>query len=231
MPDDQVIYAIGDIHGRLDCLERLLACIFAEANPGRTVLVFLGDYIDRGPQSRGVIEGLLLLETLFETRFLRGNHDQSLLNFLSDPAAGPAWCDFGGRDTLASYGVSAPTLRGDADGWRTASAELARAMPVEHFTFFQRLESSASYGDYFFCHAGARPGLALEAQSDEDLMWIRDAFLRDPRPFDQVIVHGHTPEPAVHMDARRIGLDTGAYATGVLSAIRLEGVERSIRAS
>ncbi|CAL1691013.1 Bis(5'-nucleosyl)-tetraphosphatase, symmetrical [Brevundimonas subvibrioides] len=226
-----MIYAIGDIHGRLDCLERLLATIFAEADPGRTVLVFLGDYIDRGPQSRGVVEGLMLVQGLFETRLLRGNHDQSLLNFLSDPSAGPAWCDFGGRETLASYGVAAPALRGDAQGWVTASEDLAQSMPAEHLAFFRNLETSASYGDYFFCHAGARPGVPLGAQSDEDLMWIRDAFLRDARPFEQVIVHGHTPEPAVHIDRRRIGIDTGAYATGVLSAIRLEGAERTVRSS
>lgn len=228
IPAGMIVYAIGDIHGRLDLLNSLLQSIIEEAGANAPVLIFLGDYIDRGPDSRGVIDRLTGLQPVIDTHFLCGNHDQSLINFLSDPATGPAWCDFGGRATLQSYGVQAPTRRGDIEGWAEASASLAAGLPPEHLAFFKRAELSMVVGDYFFSHAGARPGVPLTAQSEEDLMWIRDDFLTSKVGFDKVVVHGHTPATTVHMDHRRIGIDTGAYATGVLTALRLQGTDRHL---
>ena len=146
-----------------------------------------------------------------------------MLEFLFDPATGPGWCDFGGRETLISYGVQPPRQRTDLEGWSQAAAEFAAALPAEHADFFRTLEPSFQVGDYFFAHAGVRPGVALEAQEEHDLMWIRQPFLDDPRPLPMTVVHGHTPAESVHADRRRIGIDTGAYATDVLTALKLSG--------
>jgi serine/threonine protein phosphatase 1 len=146
--------------------------------------------------------------------------------FLVDPAVGPGWCDYGGRDTLVSYGVSPPQMRGDIQGWAETARALAEALPEPHRRLLDRQQLSVTIGDYFFCHAGARPGVPLAAQSPEDLMWIRQPFLDHRVPFEKVVVHGHTPTEAVVSDSRRIGVDTGAYATNVLSAVRLAGETR-----
>jgi serine/threonine protein phosphatase 1 len=206
----------------------LIERILDEIGEAPAVLVFLGDYIDRGPQSRGVIDRLIDLRPVATTRFLCGNHDQSLLNFLADPKTGPAWCDFGGRETLRSYGVDAPVRRGDAEGWSSAASALAAVLPPEHLAFFRDAELAVTYGDYFFSHAGARPGVTLADQIAEDLMWIRDDFLNSRAGFDKIVVHGHTPSTEVQADKRRIGIDTGAYATGVLTALALQGTGRRL---
>lgn len=230
-PPGCVVWAVGDIHGRSDLADRLIQAIRADlhaAEASRKVVVFLGDYVDRGLDSRGVLDQLcnLAVDPGLEVHFLRGNHEDRMEAFLDDPMVGPSWCDYGGRDTLVSYGVKPPAMRGDPEAWAEASRDLAQAMPPHHHDFMARQETSVSIGDYFFCHAGARPGVPLINQSPEDLMWIRQAFLEHPAPFEQVVVHGHTPTEAVHSDARRIGVDTGAYATNVLSAVRLEGDTR-----
>ena len=201
-----------------------------ERTSGEIMLVFLGDYVDRGPGSRGVIDQLIALadDGALNTRFLRGNHDQSILDFLFDPGTGPAWCDFGGRETLMSYGVAPPRGRMDAEAWVTAAHDLAAAMPERHLHFLRNLELSLEVGGYFFAHAGVRPGVPLDEQSERDLLWIREPFLGDPRRLPKVVVHGHTPTEAVHADMRRIGIDTGAYATEVLTALRLQGEDRSL---
>ena len=231
-PAGMVVYAVGDIHGRADLLEALLDKITADRarRPDLdAALVFLGDYVDRGPESDRVLDLVLGVDrTLFEVRTLKGNHESALLAFLEDPASGAGWMRFGGVETLAAYGVKAPRLARDADGWKAAAEALLDRMPVEHMQLLQSLELSAVYGDYFFAHAGARPGTELEAQADDDLLWIRDEFLQDPRAFDKVVVHGHTPEKRVWSDGRRIGVDTGAYATGVLSAVRLQDRRRDL---
>ena len=232
-PPDCVIWAVGDIHGRSDLADRLIQAIRADlhaAQASRKVVVLLGDYVDRGLDSRGVLDQLVNLaaDPALEVRLLRGNHEDRMQAFLDDPQIGPSWCDYGGREALASYGVDPPPMRGDAEAWAEASRALGEALPASHHALLAGLETSVSIGDYFFAHAGARPGVDLQAQSPEDLMWIRQAFLDHPGVFDQVVVHGHTPTEAVQSDARRIGVDTGAYATNVLSAVRLEGETRAL---
>ena len=190
--------------------------------------VFLGDYIDRGTASRGVIERVLSLsrDERFEVISLRGNHEQALLDFLVDPATGPAWTRHGGSATLQSYGVRLPAgLCDDAD-WAEVREAFAIALPASHLAFFRGLPHAWFLGDYMFVHAGVRHGTPLTAQSQQDMLWIRDDFLGETRPFDKIIVHGHTPSEAPFSGPHRIGLDTGAYATGLLSALRLRDGER-----
>lgn len=230
VPSGVVVYAIGDVHGRVDLLRSLLAALFEDmrAASAKPVLIGLGDYIDRGPNSREVIKLLLQVQAVagLETHFLRGNHDQVLLDFLDDAQMGPTWGEFGGREALRSYGVEAPLGR-DMDAWAAARDRLAVALPPPHETFLRNLEPSFTLGDYFFAHAGARPGLPLDAQDERDLCWIREPFLSDKRAFDKMVVHGHSAEVAIHADDRRIGIDTGAYATGQLTALRLKDDSRS----
>ena len=230
-PPGVALHAIGDIHGRLDLLEPLLAEIGRQARADRrTMVVTLGDYVDRGADSRGVVQRLLDLEARPDTeaRFLRGNHDQILLDFLADPALGPYWCRVGGRETLLSYGVQPPPTRRRLQEWRLARDAFADALPERHLAFFQGLLPSFTCGDYFFAHAGAKPGAPLDAQTEQDLMWIRKPFLEDEARFERIVVHGHTPSEEPHADHRRVGLDTGAYMTGVLTACRFEGRARRL---
>ncbi len=230
-PIGVALYAIGDIHGRTDLLDPLLAEIRLRARTDeRTVVVGLGDYVDRGADSRGVVDRLLDLgeQRGIEARYLRGNHDQLLLDFLGDAALGPYWCRVGGRETLLSYGVEPPPTRKHMEAWRAARDAFAEALPERHLEFFQTLPLSFSSGDYFFVHAGARPGATLEAQSEQDLLWIRKDFLDHADRFDRIVVHGHTPAEEAHADHRRVGLDTGAYMTGVLTACRFEGETRRL---
>jgi serine/threonine protein phosphatase 1 len=223
---------VGDIHGRADLLHLVIAAILddIDASDQAATIVFVGDYVDRGVRSRDVVEQLLALEREddLEVKFLRGNHDQSVLEFLFNPTTGPVWCDFGGRETLVSYGVQPPRARTDMEAWAQAAQDFARVFPEDHRRFFENLELCYEAGDYFFAHAGARPGVALDQQEAQDLMWIRQPFLDDTRKFDKIVVHGHTPSELVHADSRRIGIDTGAYATDVLTAVRLRGEERAL---
>lgn len=232
-PPGCVVWAVGDIHGRSDLVDRLFQAIRADldvSGAARKIVVLLGDYIDRGLDSRGVLNQVcnLAADPALEVHVLRGNHEDQLETFLRDPEVGPAWCEFGGLATLASYGVQPPRMRGDAQGWISTSHALASAIPPFHHELLSELETSVMIGDYFFAHAGARPGVRLSAQTARDLMWIREAFLNDETLFEQVVVHGHTPVDAVHSDQRRIGVDTGAYATNVLSAVRLQDDRRKL---
>ena len=231
VPTGAVVWAVGDIHGRLDLLEPLLDAILDDLRASaatRKVIVFLGDYIDRGADSRGVLDRLCSLQdqTEIETHFLRGNHEDRMEAFLDDPEVGPGWCEYGGREALRSYGVTSPTMKVASDAWVVTAAEFGQAVPDRHREFLSRQEYSCSIGDYFFAHAGARPGVALAEQSPDDLMWIRQGFLNDRTPFEQIVVHGHTPGETVHADHRRIAIDTGAYATGMLTGLRLEAAAR-----
>ncbi len=230
-PDGVSVYAIGDVHGRLDVMDTLLAAIRLDTPAERRpILVMLGDYVDRGPASRGVLQRLTELEEDpgLETRFIRGNHEDTLLRFLEEPTLGPTWCGFGGAETLQSYGVVAPLMNDDAPAWEAARQSFAAALPPAHLRLLQALEPSVEYGDYFFTHAGVRPGAELVDQDPYDLMWIREEFLRGSATFSKTIVHGHTPEEDAFVSDRRIGVDTGAYATGKLTAIVLEGLERRL---
>jgi serine/threonine protein phosphatase 1 len=231
VPEGVVTWAIGDIHGHADLLETMLARIRSDAGShAQTVVAPLGDYVDRGPDSRGVVDLLLQAEADpgVTLRPIKGNHDEVLLQFLADHSTGPRWSEFGGRETLFSYGVEPPGTRRDLDAWREAQEAFAAALPSTHRDFFGRLELSWACGDYLFVHAGVRPGIPLDQQDEHDLMWIRGPFLEDAAPLEKVIVHGHTPAAEPFADHRRIGLDTGAYATGVLTACRFEGEERRL---
>lgn len=227
VPDDVRVYAIGDIHGRVDLLRKLMDVIDADAEEaGETtaMLVFLGDYVDRGFQSREVIDFLLGDRMrAYETRFLKGNHEAAFETFLSDPGFGPQWARFGGAETLMSYGIQPPRAKTVPAEWEAVHEQLNRELPVEHRAFLSSLSLYETIGDYVFVHAGLRPGMTLDQQSERDLLWIRDDFLSDGSAFEHVVVHGHTPISAPHHDSRRIGIDTGAYLTGKLTAVRLVG--------
>jgi serine/threonine protein phosphatase 1 len=218
------IYAVGDVHGRADLLDMLLEKIERDASsaPGSRSLVFVGDYIDRGPDSRGVIERLLHPPEGFETYHLRGNHDQALLDFLSNPASYRTWRRFGAGETLLSYDVEPPTDNESAAEF--ARDDLAEKLPESHLRFFRELGSFVQIGGYHFVHAGARPGVPLEDQSLEDMMWIREEFLDSDEDFGKIVVHGHTPVDRPVCRSNRIGIDTGAFATDCLTAVVLDGV-------
>jgi serine/threonine protein phosphatase 1 len=227
VPEGRRVYAVGDIHGRADLLAKLLKQLQADAlegsYKGQPILIFLGDYVDRGMQSKDVIDVLLgELVSPFETYFLKGNHEAAMLQFLREPSAGPRWAEFGGAETLASYGVRTPRSRMVGEEWAVASADLGRVLPAEHLRFLTTLQVSVRMGDYLFVHAGVRPGVDLDRQSEYDLLWIRDDFLNDNRPLGMTVVHGHTPATRPYRDARRVGLDTGAYLSGRLTAARFE---------
>lgn len=228
-PQGQVVWAIGDVHGCVDLLDGLLRALAADASDDARprVLVMLGDYVDRGPDSRGVIDRLVeVAETPgVQAHFIRGNHEDKLLEFLDDPMAGPTWCEYGGDAALRSWGLSPPAIRHRKEGWTNLAEDFRHKVTPRQRRFLEELVPSVTLGGYFFCHAGALPGTPLEEQSERDLMWIRGRFLNGDRPFDRVVVHGHTPTEDPHVDHRRIGVDTGAYATGVLTALRLDGSE------
>lgn len=228
-PDGTVIYAIGDIHGYLDLLRRLEQQIkedMASRPAARRVAVYLGDYVDRGPSSRGVIDHLLSSPLPgCEPIHLMGNHEEWLLRFLADPGAGPAWLRNGGRETLESYGVHVP-YQADAAAVETACAAFAAALPAEHRAFLERMPLCHREGGYFFTHAGVRPGVPLDEQSPQDLLWIREEFLYSRADFGAVVVHGHTPTHTPEEYANRIGIDTGAFMSGILTAVVLDGERR-----
>ncbi len=234
-PEGVTLYVIGDVHGRLDLLHALLRKIAydaARSGDGETrELIFLGDYVDRGPDSKGVID--LILSTIAERDFwtvtaLKGNHEAALLNFMEDPGSWPGWSQFGARETLSSYGVDPPDWQGGEEDWARASRELSGAVPAAHKAFLRDLELTAERGDYLCVHAGVRPGQPLDRQIEQDLLWIRDDFLSSTRRLEKVIVHGHTPAEEAYLGDHRIGLDTGAYATSLLTAVKLKGTERTL---
>ncbi len=220
------IYAVGDIHGRRDLLDRLLMQIeqHAQTSPhAENTLIFLGDYVDRGADSKGVVDRLLALALPdWKLIFLRGNHDQSVLDFLADASFYRAWRTFGAPETLLSYGVMPPRFDRDAD-FETARRELAERLPHGHLGFYENLQYSYIQDDYMFVHAGIRPGIPVDEQLAQDMMWIRDEFLFHRRPLEKMIVHGHTPSDRPVKNAVRIGIDTGAHATHRLTAAILEG--------
>jgi serine/threonine protein phosphatase 1 len=217
-----VVYAIGDIHGCLEQLRDIEAQIIADAQglAGDKLIVVLGDLVDRGPNSAAVIDALMGRPPAgFRRICLAGNHDEMMLTFLDAPARHMDWLEFGGDATLRSYGI-------DVDAFRTLPAGrmkglLAAHVPAEHKAFLASLPALAVTPDYVFVHAGLRPGVAIEEQSEADLLWYRDAFEADFAEFQQVVVHGHIPAAEPHVSRWRIGIDTGAFATGRLSAVRL----------
>ena len=219
------IYAIGDIHGQLEMLKTAHARIAADRSLNgdeNAQVVHLGDLVDRGPDSRGVIKRLSEgLPSGFEAHFLKGNHEQLLLDFLKDPNWLAPWRRNGGEPTLLSYGVDVDRLdRSGAppEAWREA---FAQALPDSHLKFLEGLGLNCVIGDYVFVHAGLRPGVPLSDQVPADLLWIRSEFLDAQEPFGKVVVHGHTPERKPVVRENRIGIDTAAVFTGCLTALRL----------
>ncbi|HJP68893.1 MAG TPA: metallophosphoesterase family protein [Sphingomicrobium sp.] len=222
-------YVIGDVHGRLDLLEDLLAKIHAELQhrpSPKTLLVFVGDLIDRGPSSAQVIERLRTYERAgIQTVFLLGNHEEVLLRILrGDTSLVFSWLQFGGLQCLESYGVETTRLRGRQS---ERVIELAQAaIPASHVEFLESFVDSCRFGDYLFVHAGIRPGIEIEQQLQSDLRWIRNPFLSDESDHGFVVVHGHTITKDVDERPNRIGIDTGAYRTGILTSLAIEGAER-----
>lgn len=234
VPPGTRVYAIGDIHGRLDLLDRLLAKIDADDSargPAATQLVFLGDLLDRGPDSAGAVERLRRLALAIpESRFLLGNHEEVFLGALDgDERMLKLFCRIGGRETALSYGLSATEY--EQLDFAELAAQLTALVPPAHRDFLAGFEDLIVIGDYAFVHAGIRPGVALDEQKRSDLRWIRDPFLTHRGPLEKIIVHGHTITETVEMRPNRIGIDTGAYADGPLSALGLEGGERWVLAS
>jgi serine/threonine protein phosphatase 1 len=224
------VYAIGDVHGRLDLLRNLLRQIeedTADRPDARTLIVFLGDLIDRGPDSAGVLEFLRRYRPpTIEPVFLMGNHEEVMLRVLGGERGGllDRWLSYGGSETLTSYGVSASTLFDLPE--RRALEQVVEAVAPAHTAFLESFSDTFRFGDYLMVHAGVRPGLPLHSQTQEDLHWIREPFLSDPRNHGFVVVHGHTIVDQVEQRPNRIGIDTGAYRSGLLSAIGIQDAER-----
>jgi serine/threonine protein phosphatase 1 len=225
------IYAVGDIHGRIDLLNELLARIDADIalrpTTERPLYVFLGDYIDRGSSSRETIDRLIEHGAMNESVFLRGNHELVAIRCLRDRALFDQWMRLGGMETLISYGVSPAFL---ASGRRIAELQAAfhKALPPSHFGFFRDLQNSFTSGDFFFAHAGVRPNVELSRQRESDLLWIREDFLSSNEDFGKIIVHGHTPTREVEVGPNRINIDTGAYASGRLTCLAIEDSSLSV---
>jgi len=218
------VYAVGDVHGRMDLLEGVLSHIDADrtaAAPNRVVEIFIGDYVDRGPSSRAVLDRLAKRVQTHGTVLLRGNHEDLLLQFLSEPTMLAEWQRLGGLQTLLSYGLKPPI-----NAWTAQQIELAaefrRALPDAHKALLRNMPSSFTCGDFLFVHAGLRPGVPIAEQSEQDLLWIRDDFLLSKADFGKFVVHGHTPVVEPDLRSNRINIDTGAYATGRLTCIRIE---------
>jgi serine/threonine protein phosphatase 1 len=224
LPAGLRIYAVGDIHGRLDLLDQLLSRIDADLalRPAeRPIFVFLGDYIDRGPRSRETIDRLIERAGMNECVFLKGNHEQIAIKCLSDPVLFHHWLRLGGVETLASYGVAPVSL---VNGKKIVELQAAfhRALPQAHFRFFRDQQTSFACGDFFFAHAGVKPRIELSRQTENDLLWIRQEFLTSSDDFGKTIVHGHTPTHEIEIRPNRINIDTGAFATGRLTCLVIE---------
>ena len=224
LPEGLRVYAVGDIHGRADLLDRmadLIAADLAASGKCEAYTVFLGDYVDRGLATAAVLERLSTERFPTSTVPLLGNHEAIFLSFLKDADVFTQWRALGGSETLYSYGIKVDDLA-FADPEQVQRAFLDRLPPL-HVDFLSGLDTSHSVGDFFFCHAGVRPGVPLAEQRLQDLIWIREAFLDSAEDFGKVVVHGHTPSEQPVLRRNRIGIDTGAYATGRLTCLRLEG--------
>lgn len=224
-------YAVGDVHGRLDLLEQLLAQIEEDVarRPARkNLLILLGDLIDRGPDSSGVVERLRTYDhPAIKPYFLAGNHEEVLLRIIKgERGLLGDWLKYGGAECLMSYGCDPAKF--DQRNERTALAAISSAIPHEHAQFLAGFADTLTFGDYLFVHAGIRPGVDLSLQTQTDLRWIRSPFLESEGDHGLVVVHGHSINPMVDERANRIGIDTGAYRTGVLTALALDGESRWI---
>jgi serine/threonine protein phosphatase 1 len=230
LPAGLRIYAVGDIHGRLDLLDELLSHVnadLARRPTVRPIFVFLGDHIDRGPRSRETIDRLIELGGTNECVFLKGNHEQIAIKCLSDPSLFERWMRLGGVETLVSYGVAPGSL---SNGKQIVELQSAfhGALPRAHFRFFRDQQTSFACGDFFFVHAGVKPRVELSRQAESDLLWIRDEFLSSNEDFGKIVVHGHTPTREIEVRPNRINIDTGAFATGRLTCLVIEEASLSV---
>jgi serine/threonine protein phosphatase 1 len=232
LPPGTRIYAIGDVHGRADLLRQVFERIDADSSrdwppvggdrgPRRIVEVLIGDYVDRGPDSRGVIDAVLERQASRHLVCLSGNHEDLMLDFLREPTRLPAWRNVGARETLLSYGVPLPA-RLDGAAMQEVAARFREALPPEHQQFLSLPALSHEEGGYYFAHAGVRPGVPLAEQAAHDLLWIRDEFLNHAGPFGRIVIHGHTPAEEPEIRSNRINIDTGAVFTGKLSCLVLQ---------
>lgn len=227
--EGKLVYAIGDIHGRLDLLTVLMETIIVHAEHLKQqdyalegTIVFVGDYIDRGQHSKQVIDYILYdLPDEFDVVYLKGNHEEMLLAYLEDAEKGYVWTLNGGTETLRSYGILRSAQEPDVMQMENLRKEFIRAMPTQHYQFLRILSPYQVIGDYCFVHAGLRPGVPIDNQEEKDLLWIRQDFLGSDFDFGKVVVHGHTPEKEVQMRSNRIGIDTGAFMTNILTAVAL----------
>jgi calcineurin-like phosphoesterase family protein len=225
LPDGVRIYAISDIHGCAHLLKQMFRVIDADvahSRPHRAIEVYMGDYIDRGPDSRSTLDLLIQRARRGNAVFLKGNHEAFLGEVLHDPSRLEDWLRVGGAQTLMSYGLS-PASDTQEDEQRTLIQALASAMPPLHREFLSRLRLSFTCGDFFFVHAGVRPGIPLAEQREHDLLWIREEFLQSKKNFGKYIVHGHTPVRSAEILSNRANIDTGAYATGNLTLLSIQG--------
>lgn len=231
VPEGTRFYVVGDIHGRADLLHRLHVLIDNDARgvPAGTakIVIYIGDYVDRGHQSRAVVD-CLLEEPLADFKYVlvKGNHEDALVQFLEDPATGPEWFSIGGDATLLSYQVG--VLPGVATQERLLDIQrqLKSAIPREHLDFFDGLRLRFEAGDYLFVHAGIDPERSLAHQRPADLLWIREDFLTSEKMYEKIVVHGHTPHAEPEVKPNRIGIDTGAYFSNRLTCLVLEGRTR-----
>ncbi|CCQ72879.1 metallophosphoesterase family protein [Magnetospira sp. QH-2] len=226
VPDGTRVYAVGDIHGRSDLLLRLHGLIEEDLRAGgmeRSVLIYLGDYVDRGFDSRGVLDLLLTPPPTTEVVYLKGNHEAMFLEFVENGEYGPPWFQYGGRETAESYGQALSPEAPMSDRFAILAENLRAVVPKEHLEFLHQLSPSHWLGDYFFAHAGVRPGVPLEEQQEHDLLWIRDPFLSGRGDFGAVVVHGHSITPEPDRRRNRIGIDTGAYGSNRLTCLVLDG--------
>lgn len=228
VPAGRRVYAVGDIHGRADLLDELIALIESDETargPAETTLIFLGDMVDRGPASAAVIDRLRgLAQARPDVRFLLGNHEEIFLGALDgEPKALRLFCRIGGRETVLSYGMEAAEY--ERLDYEELVQRLETLVPDEHRDFLRDFEDMIVIGDYAFVHAGVRPDTPLDLQRTSDLRWIRDPFLDHRATLEKTIVHGHTMTDEIERRGHRIGIDTGAYASGRLTALGMEGTE------
>lgn len=233
-PDGLRIYAVGDVHGRRDLFAAMAEMIDADAaaHPHRRpVEILLGDLIDRGPDSAGVMDAVIARRNTRELTVLRGNHEQYLIDALAGEESFARWMQYGGEAALASYGIAARDAAGNLRPTGELACAIRSALPDAHRALLASLADAVRHGDYLFVHAGIRPGVPLEQQDPSDLVMIREGFLDDPTDHGLVVVHGHTPvaEPAIRTN--RIGIDTRAWESGRLTCLVIDGAERQILAT
>ncbi|MHA6316667.1 metallophosphoesterase family protein [Altererythrobacter sp. CAU 1778] len=227
IPAGERVYAVGDIHGRLDLFRALLDAIEADdlaRGAADTTIVLLGDLVDRGPESAGVVTLARELAARRKVRLLAGNHEEMLLLSLKKTSVLRSFLRHGGRETLLSYGYDRDALI--ADDFETVQETMRQLVPADDLAFIESFEEQFAIGDYLFVHAGIDPDVALDAQKRQDLLWIREPFLSHEAPFGKVVVHGHTISEEPEDRGNRIGVDTGAFYSGRLTALALEGTER-----